>query len=69
MRSGLPVAEGLSAIREGQQVRASFDATQNHATRIELLGSGMSQGVNGTAPQPPSPPTDATTAPQPTPGK
>ena len=71
VRGGLPVSEGLSAIREGQQVRASFDATRNHATRIELVGSDMIQGVKGTAPhaQPPAAPTDATTAPQPTPGK
>ena len=71
LRDGRPVAEGLSAIREGQQVRASFDPTQNHATRIELLPAGMSQGVNGTVPhqQPKAPPSDATTAPQQPPGR
>jgi hypothetical protein len=72
LRDGMPVSEGLSAIHEGQQVRASFDAGQKHASRIELLsGNGMTQGVNGTQPhaQPPAPPTDATTTPQTPPGR
>ena len=72
LRDGMPVPEGLSAIHEGQQVRASFDVGQKHASRIELLGgNGMNQGVTGTRPhaQPPAPPTDATTAPQPPPGR
>ena len=72
VRSGMPVSEGLSAIHEGQQVRASFDPLQNRATRIEILpASDMTQGVNGSLPhaQPKAPPSDATTAPQPTPGR
>ena len=67
LANGMPVAEGLNALHEGQQVSASYDPAAKHATRIELLGSeSMPEGVNGSAPhrQPQSPgSTDANTQP------
>ena len=67
LANGMPVAEGLDALREGQHVSASYDPAARHAARIELLNSqGMPEGVNGSAPhqQPKSPgSTDANTQP------
>ena len=66
-RAGLPVSEGISAIHEGQQVRARFDATQNRANRIELIdsGTGVGQDANGGVPrsQRSAPASDQTPAP------
>jgi hypothetical protein len=39
LRRGQPVAAGISAIREGQQVRASFDPASNRAEKIEVMGT------------------------------
>jgi len=36
LRAGAPAAEGMSAIREGDQVRASYDPAGNRALRIEV---------------------------------
>lgn len=67
LRAGVPVSEGLSAIHEGEQVRASFDAAQNHATQIDLMGrsTDLRQDKNGGEPHPQSspPPSDANTTP------
>ena len=38
LRRGQPVAAGISAIREGTQVRASFDPASNRADKIEVMG-------------------------------
>jgi len=38
LRRGQPVASGISAIREGTQVRASFDPASNRAEKIEVMG-------------------------------
>jgi hypothetical protein len=38
LRRGQPVAAGISAIREGTQVRASFDPASNRAEKIEVMG-------------------------------
>jgi hypothetical protein len=55
LRRGQPVAAGISAIREGTQVRASFDPASNRAEKIEVMGtsrhhkrnkSGSSTGSN-----------------------
>src|SRR5256712_7669873 len=38
VRRGQPVAAGISAIREGTQVRARFDPASNRADKIEVMG-------------------------------
>src|ERR1041384_17823 len=38
LRRGQPIAAGISAIHEGQQVRASFDPASNRADKIEVMG-------------------------------
>jgi hypothetical protein len=38
LRSGQPIAAGISAIKEGTQVRASFDPASNRADKIEVMG-------------------------------
>jgi len=45
-------ANGISAIREGEQVRASFDPTSNRADKIELMGKhhGMHHHAGTTTP-------------------
>ena len=40
IRRGQPIAAGISAIHEGQQVRASFDPASNRADKIEVMGKG-----------------------------
>jgi hypothetical protein len=52
LRRGQPVAQGISAIREGTQVRASFDPASNRADKIEVMGrasskSNKSKGTSG----------------------
>ena len=37
IRRGKPAA-GISSIREGEQVRASFDPASNRAEKIEVMG-------------------------------
>ncbi|MFL5014560.1 hypothetical protein, partial [Rhizobium sp.] len=39
LRRGQPVAAGISAIKEGTQVRASFDPASNRADKIEVMGT------------------------------
>jgi hypothetical protein len=39
LKGGQPVAAGISAIKEGTQVRASFDPASNRADKIEVMGS------------------------------
>jgi hypothetical protein len=41
LRRGQPIAAGISAIHEGQQVRASFDPASNRADKIEVMGQPM----------------------------
>jgi hypothetical protein len=41
IRRGQPIAAGISAIHEGQQVRASFDPASNRADKIEVMGKPM----------------------------
>jgi hypothetical protein len=54
LRRGQPVAAGISAIREGTQVRASFDPASNRAEKIEVMGTkskskkGSSSGMSST---------------------
>ncbi|HYY52517.1 MAG TPA: hypothetical protein VE755_06580, partial [Myxococcales bacterium] len=43
LRRGQPVAAGISAIREGTQVRASFDPASNRADKIEVMGRTSSK--------------------------
>jgi hypothetical protein len=38
VRKGHSVSSGISAIHEGEKVRASFDPTSNRAGKIELMG-------------------------------
>jgi hypothetical protein len=38
LRRGQPIAAGISAIKEGTQVRASFDPASNRADKIEVMG-------------------------------
>jgi hypothetical protein len=38
LRRGQPIAAGISAIHEGQQIRASFDPASNRADKIEVMG-------------------------------
>jgi hypothetical protein len=38
VRRGQPIAAGISAIHEGEQVRASFDPASNRADKIEVMG-------------------------------
>lgn len=40
LRRGQPIAAGIAAIHEGQQVRASFDPSSNRADKIEVMGRG-----------------------------
>jgi hypothetical protein len=39
LRNGRP-AQGISSIREGERVRASFDPASNRAEKIEIMGRG-----------------------------
>ena len=39
LRKGQPVAAGIAAIHEGNQVRASFDPASNRAEKIEVMSS------------------------------
>jgi hypothetical protein len=56
LRNGVPVAQGLDALREGEQVRASYDPRSRRAARLELQPTqGMPQGSQGSPP--PKPPT------------
>jgi hypothetical protein len=43
LRRGQPVAAGIAAIHEGQQIRASFDPASNRADKIEVMGKGSSK--------------------------
>jgi len=43
-RRGQPIAAGISAIHEGQQIRASFDPASNRADKIEMVGRGAKRG-------------------------
>jgi len=43
LRRGQPVAAGIAAIREGTQVRASFDPASNRADKIEVMGRTSSK--------------------------
>jgi len=43
LRRGQPVAAGISAIREGTQVRASFDPASNRADKIEVMSTKKSK--------------------------
>jgi len=43
LRRGQPVAAGISSIKEGQQIRASFDPASNRADKIEVMGKGMAK--------------------------
>jgi hypothetical protein len=43
LRRGQPVAAGIAAIREGTQVRASFDPASNRADKIEVMSSKKSK--------------------------
>jgi hypothetical protein len=59
LRRGQPVAAGISAIHEGQQIRASFDPASNRADKIEVMGKGtakhkhtMPGAPNSNTPQP-----------------
>jgi hypothetical protein len=38
VRRGQPVSSGVTSIREGEQVRASFDPASNRADKIEVMG-------------------------------
>ena len=50
LRRGQPVAAGISAIHEGQQIRASFDPASNRADKIEVMGKGMAKHHHTVAP-------------------
>ena len=47
LRRGQPVAAGISAIREGTQVRASFDPVSNRAEKIEVMGRASKSKKSG----------------------
>ncbi len=54
------LAAGISSIREGEQVRASFDPASNRAEKIEVMGrakqhhhKGDTSGLNESAPTAP----------------
>src|SRR6266478_5625309 len=70
LRRGQPVAAGISAIREGTQVRASFDPASNRADKIEVMGrarkhSKGSSTSSGTTEQGKANSGDQTTTPTP----
>lgn len=46
LRRGQPIAAGISAIHEGEQVRASFDPASNRADKIEVMGRGKMKHHN-----------------------
>src|SRR5439155_23774621 len=54
IRRGQPIAAGISAIHEGQQVRASFDPASNRPDKIEVMGKPMKhkKGMYKTNPNP-----------------
>jgi hypothetical protein len=58
LHKGQPIAAGISAIREGQQVRASFDPASNRADKIELMARPMKHhkktGASDSSATPPS---------------
>ncbi|HUJ27405.1 MAG TPA: hypothetical protein VLW85_15380 [Myxococcales bacterium] len=66
-RSGMPLAEGISGLQEGDRVSASYDPSSKHVNSITLFSDQrMPEGINGSAPhmQPKSPgSTDANTQP------
>jgi hypothetical protein len=49
LRRGQPVAAGIAAIREGTQVRASFDPASNRADKIEVMSSKKSKKSKSSA--------------------
>ena len=61
IRRGKPVA-GISSIREGEQVRASFDPASNRAEKIEVMGKAKMHRQHKAvgSDQPAPPPGDAT---------
>ena len=44
--SGQSSSSNLSSIREGAQVRASFDPSSNRAQRIEVMGKSGKKGMH-----------------------
>ena len=48
LRRGQPVAAGIAAIREGTQVRASFDPASNRAEKIEVMSTKKSKKSKST---------------------
>jgi len=63
LRRGQPIAAGISAIHEGEQVRASFDPASNRADKIEVMGHYKMRhhkGTSSTNPSDTTPPADNT---------
>jgi len=58
LHKGQPIAAGISAIREGQQIRASFDPASNRADKIEVMARPMKHhkksGASDSSVTPPS---------------
>jgi hypothetical protein len=55
MRRGHPVSSGVTSIREGEQVRASFDPASNRADKdkIEVMGKAKMKHHKSAADAPP----------------
>jgi hypothetical protein len=53
MRRGHPVSSGITSIREGEQVRASFDPASNRADKIEVMGKAKMKHHKSAADAPP----------------
>jgi hypothetical protein len=58
LHKGQPIAAGISAIREGQQIRASFDPASNRADKIEVMARPVKHhkksGASDSSATPPS---------------